>query len=136
MRGRPWGARCRWQIHPGEWAVRARVERFTEPAVLLLLQERPAHGYDLLDHLTVLTGEERVDMGNLYRVLRALEGEEIVSSEWRDDLPGPSKRVYELTGTGRGLLDQWASALRDARGQIDGFLARYEQEKEVKDVRV
>jgi PadR family transcriptional regulator len=115
--------------------VRARVERFTEPAVLLLLQERPAHGYDLLDQLAVVTGEERVDMGNLYRTLRALEDEGIVSSEWRDDLPGPSKRVYELNRDGRGLLDQWASALRDARGQIDEFLGRYEQGKGVKNVR-
>jgi PadR family transcriptional regulator PadR len=134
--GRPWrGARCRWQVRPGEWSVRARVERFTEPSVLLLLREQPAHGYDLLDQLAVLTREERVDMGNLYRVLRALEDEDIVSSEWRDDLPGPSKRVYELTGAGRGLLDQWVSALGDARDQIDEFLERYEQGKEVEDVR-
>jgi PadR family transcriptional regulator PadR len=103
--------------------------------VLLLLREQPAHGYDLLDPLATLTREERVDMGNLYRVLRALEDENIVSSEWRDDLPGPSKRVYELTGPGRGLLDQWVTALGDARGQIDEFLERYEQGKEVEDVR-
>jgi PadR family transcriptional regulator PadR len=135
-RTRTWsGARCRWQVSPGEWSVRARVERFGEPAVLLLLHERPAHGYDLLDPLATLTGEKRADMGNLYRALRALEDESIVSSEWRDDLPGPSKRVYELTEAGRGLLDQWAEALRDARQEIDGFLERYEQGKEVKDVR-
>jgi PadR family transcriptional regulator, regulatory protein PadR len=122
-------------VRPGEWSVRARVERFGEPAVLLLLHERPAHGYDLLDPLATLTGEKRADMGNLYRALRALEDESIVSSEWRDDLPGPSKRVYELTEAGRGLLDQWAEALRQARQGIDGFLERYEQGKEVKDVR-
>src|SRR5437870_430394 len=81
----------------GRWAVRARVERFGEPALLQLLRERPAHGYELLDELPALTGEERVDMGNLYRILRALEEEGIVRSEWRDDLPGPSKRTYELT---------------------------------------
>ncbi len=74
-------------------------------------------------------------MGNLYRALRALEDESIVSSEWRDDLPGPSKRVYELTEAGRGLLGQWATALHQARRQIDEFLERYEQGKEVKDVR-
>jgi len=35
----------------------ARVERFAEPAVLLLLRERPAHGYELLEQLPELTGE-------------------------------------------------------------------------------
>ncbi len=74
-------------------------------------------------------------MGNLYRALRALEDESLVSSEWRDDVPGPSKRVYELTEAGRGLLDQWATALQDAQKQIEDFLGRYEQRKEVKDVR-
>ena len=36
-------ARCRTR-GPHGWAVRARVERFEEPALLLLLRERPAHG--------------------------------------------------------------------------------------------
>ena len=133
---RRWGgARCRWEVAPGEWRVRARLERFSEPAVLLLLHERPAHGYELLEDLAPLIGEARVDMGNLYRVLRALEDEGIVSSEWRDDLPGPSKRVYALTDAGRALLEQWASSLRDAQSQIEDFLTRYERRKEVNHVR-
>jgi poly-beta-hydroxybutyrate-responsive repressor len=111
---------------PGRWGVRARVERFSEPAVLLLLRERPAHGYELLDALPALTGETRVDMGNLYRVLRALEEDGLVRSEWEADAPGPARRTYELTADGRRLLDEWASALRRSRGRIDAFLERYE----------
>jgi len=68
-----------------------------------------------------------VDVGNLYRVLRALEEEGIVASEWSAELPGPAKRTYELTDSGRGLLDRWAEALRDAQGVLSGFLERYEQ---------
>src|SRR5438552_3323064 len=90
----PRGVRSRVLLRPGHWAVRARVERFLEPALLLLLAERPLHGYELLDVLPELIGEQRVDVGNLYRVLRALEEEGIVSSEWSADLPGPAKRTY------------------------------------------
>ena len=44
------------------------------------------HGYELLERLPELTGEEaRADVGNLYRILRALEEEEIVRSEWSAD---------------------------------------------------
>jgi PadR family transcriptional regulator PadR len=118
--------RVRRRIGPGEYDVRARVERFAEPAVLMLLRERPAHGYELLEQLPELTGE-RVDMGNLYRFLRLLEAEGIVWSQWDDDAPGPSKRIYELTSEGRALLDDWARALRDARGRIDSFLTSYER---------
>jgi poly-beta-hydroxybutyrate-responsive repressor len=118
-------------LRPGHWHVRARVERFVEPALLLLLLERPLHGYELIERLPELGGEgSKVDIGNLYRLLRALEAEGIVSSEWRADLPGPAKRTYELTDAGRRLLDRWADALRDAQGVIDGFLKRYDESKE------
>ena len=129
MRGRHRfrGARARRRVGPGEWAVRARVERFGEPALLLLLSERPAHGYDLLEQLPELTGERRIDMGNLYRVLRALEEDGIVTSEWRDDAPGPSKRIYELTEEGRRLLGSWADALRTNQQLVSSFLERYEK---------
>ncbi|HEU5242890.1 MAG TPA: helix-turn-helix transcriptional regulator, partial [Gaiellaceae bacterium] len=63
------GPRAR-RHHHGRWRVLARVERFAEPALLLLLRERPAHGYDLLERLPELTGEARIEMGNLYRLLR------------------------------------------------------------------
>jgi poly-beta-hydroxybutyrate-responsive repressor len=121
------GARARRRTREGEWAVRARVERFGEPALLLLLAERPAHGYELLEQLPELTGERRIDMGNLYRVLRALEDDGVVTSEWRDDAPGPSKRIYELTAEGRRLLDGWAQALRTNQELVSSFLDRYEK---------
>jgi PadR family transcriptional regulator PadR len=123
-RGHRRTGRVRRRVAPGRYEVRARVERFAEPAVLLLLRERPAHGYDLLEQLPELTGE-RVDMGNLYRFLRLLEAEGIVSSKWEEELPGPSKRTYTLSEDGRALLDVWAGALDDARGRIDGFLIRH-----------
>jgi PadR family transcriptional regulator, regulatory protein PadR len=122
------GARSRAFVRPGHWAVRARVERFVEPSLLLLLRERPMHGYELIERLPEVAGAEtRVDVGNLYRVLRALEDEAIVVSEWSADLPGPAKRTYELTDDGRRLLDRWAEALRDAQDTISLFLDRYEK---------
>jgi PadR family transcriptional regulator PadR len=108
--------------------VRARVERFIEPALLLLLRERPMHGYELIELLPEVAGDEtRIDVGNLYRVLRALEEEGIVASEWSADLPGPAKRTYELTEAGNRLLDRWVESLRDTQGVIAKFIERYEQ---------
>ena len=125
-RGHP-RSRSRHLVRPGHWHVRARVERFVEPSLLLLLRERPLHGYELLDRLSELGFEGRVDIGNLYRLLRSLEEEGLVSSEWSADLPGPAKRTYELTPEGRRLLDRWAEALQRARETIGTFLERYEE---------
>jgi poly-beta-hydroxybutyrate-responsive repressor len=106
--------------------VQARVERFVEPALLLLLRERPAHGYELLEHLPELTGPQPVEMGNLYRLLRGLEQEGLVSSEWDSHSAGPAKRRYTLTKTGAELLDQWADALRLSQERSATFLDRYQ----------
>jgi PadR family transcriptional regulator PadR len=112
----------------GPWRVRARIERFAEPGVLLLLRDRPAHGYELLDQLGELVPGERVDMGNLYRVLRALEEDGLVSSAWDEASPGPAKRVYRLTEAGESVLAEWVAALRAAHERITGFLTRYGEE--------
>ena len=118
-------------LGPGHWAVRGRVERFIEPSLLLLLRERPRHGYELLEEVPGLVGEHgSVDLGNLYRILRSLEVEGIVSSSWRSDLPGQPRRTYELTAAGRRLLDQWAEALSRTQTVIAGFLRRYEAKGE------
>jgi PadR family transcriptional regulator PadR len=107
--------------------VNARVERFSEPALLLLLRDQPAHGYELNDSLAELVPGRRVDMGNLYRTLRALESRGLVSSEWDAEAPGPAKRRYELTDAGRELLGEWATALERMRDLINGFLNQFEK---------
>jgi PadR family transcriptional regulator PadR len=122
-------SRSRRLIGPGRWHGSARVERFVEPSLLLLLRERPLHGYELLERIPELGVEGRVDIGNLYRLLRALEDEGLVQSEWSAELPGPAKRTYELTGEGRRLLDRWAEALHRAQGTIATFLDRYEERR-------
>ena len=74
-----------------------------------------------------MIGEERVDVGNLYRVLRALEEQGLVASEWDETVPGPAKRTYELTDAGAAALERWATALTETRNRIDHFLQRYEE---------
>jgi PadR family transcriptional regulator PadR len=102
--------------------VRARVERFGEPALLVLLSNGPTHGYELLERLPALVGDERVDVGNVYRALRSFEDEGLVSSEWSGDLPGPTKRTYTLTDEGRTVLDAWVGSLEQLRDSLTTFL--------------
>jgi poly-beta-hydroxybutyrate-responsive repressor len=121
-------ARSRFLVAPNRWRVHARVERFTEPALLLLLEEQDAHGYELLDKLPEVLGEgARIDMGNLYRILRSLEEEGLVTSEWDVDAPGPAKRRYRVTREGRMLLGQWVDALGETQARIEAFIDRYER---------
>jgi PadR family transcriptional regulator, regulatory protein PadR len=124
----PRGARSRRRLGPGRWHVRARLERFTEPAVLLVLRDTPGHGYELLEELQKLMPNERIDMGNLYRILRSLEAEGLVTSTWDEEAPGPAKRVYVITQSGRRVLAQWVEAFKKIEQQITAFSRRYADE--------
>jgi PadR family transcriptional regulator, regulatory protein PadR len=115
-------SRNRRRLSDGTWAVRARVERFAEPALLLLLSRGPTHGYELLERLPKLLGDERIDVGNVYRALRALEEEALVESEWQADLPGPAKRTYTLTDDGRAVLEAWLESLESLRESLGSFI--------------
>ena len=121
-RGHKRRARGRRQRPDGSWEVRARVERFGEPALLVLVADGPTHGYKLLERLPELIGDDRVDVGNVYRALRAFEDEGLVVSEWRGDLPGPTKRTYTLTDEGRAVLDTWLGSLEELRDALTAFL--------------
>src|SRR2546429_5973982 len=90
-------SRSRRLVRPGHWHVHARVERFVEPSLLLLLRERPLHSYELLERIPELGVEGRVDIGNLYRLLRALAEEGLLQSAGRAALPRPAERTYQST---------------------------------------
>ena len=119
-------ARCRWWSDDAAgWMVNGRVERFVEPALLLLLRDEPSHGDDLAEAMAELAPDDRVDLGNLYRLLRDLEAEGLVRSSWAKGGPGRAKRTYELTDEGEAVLDAWAAGLTRTRKTIDRFLKRH-----------
>ncbi len=94
-----------------------------EPAALAALLSKAGHGYDLRREIADITGGEiEVDAGGLYRVLRRLEDEGFVTSEWSDGGPGPQRRDYRLTAEGRELAQDWIAHLRE-RERLSGLLA-------------
>src|SRR5215213_6328777 len=96
---------------------------FVRPCVLLLLREAPAHGYELLERLGPL-GFNRDDPGRLYRALRALEHEGLVSSSWQRSDAGPDRRIYELARAGVEELHVAAKSLAHTRDTLEVFLSR------------
>jgi DNA-binding PadR family transcriptional regulator len=78
-------------------------------AVLAVLGEEPGHGYDVIQRLEEKTaGAWRPSPGSVYPMLQLLEDEGLVRSVERD-----SKRVYEITATGR---DEAARRVEEAGG--------------------
>lgn len=93
------------------------------PFLLLLIYERPGHGYDLIDRLEAL-GMPDVEPGHVYRVLRGLERDRSLVSSWETDEAGPARRRYELTAKGGNDLRLWIARLAQLDQVIDACLKR------------
>lgn len=87
-------------------------------AVLSRLRE-PQYGYSLRQALA--EGGLPIEEGTLYPLLRRLESQGLLASEWRTEST-PARRYYRLNANGERTL----AALRTAWGELvrvmDGFL--------------
>jgi poly-beta-hydroxybutyrate-responsive repressor len=102
------------------------VRGFLQPRLILLLLDKPAHGYELMERLSAEPDMPEADPGLLYRVLRQLEGEGFLQSSWDTEGQGPARRLYEVTPEGVEFLHTWAARVRVIRRRLDQFLTQYE----------
>ncbi len=78
-------------------------KNFVRSCLLLLVAEAPVHGYELIDQLRPF-GFAINDPATIYKSLRVIEKERLVTSPWETSSRGPARRVYSLTSDGRDLL--------------------------------
>jgi PadR family transcriptional regulator PadR len=112
-------------VHRG-WAPTGAHHRWMEPFVMVLLAGGPTHGYAIVGELAELgITNGAVDIGQVYRTLRDLEGAGQVQSAWSTASSGPARRDYELTDAGYAALDEWAAVIKERARLIAEFDARY-----------
>ena len=95
-----------------------------EPCILLLLSKSPSYGYKLIECL-----DTKPDAGAVYRILRKLERDGRVKSNWLSKEQGPARRVYTITTKGKKLLTEWAASIKAKRDSLNKFLSEYETAK-------
>lgn len=108
-------------------------KNFLASWLLLLLRNWSAYGYQLIQTLMV-AGLGAVDPASVYRTLRELEREGLVTSTWDPQDSGAARRMYTLTGAGEEYLRLWARQLEQYQNVLDRFFELYNttttQEKE------
>jgi PadR family transcriptional regulator len=92
--------------------------------LLLLLAERAGHGYDLIERLEAL-GIDTQEPAAVYKALRHMDQERLVSSAWKLSEHGPARRVYSLTPEGREVLEEWVQLVKQSRATLDLALERH-----------
>jgi DNA-binding PadR family transcriptional regulator len=79
------------------------------------------YGYSLRQALTA--HGMPIEEGTLYPLLRRLEGQGLLESEWRIE-DGPPRRYYRLSPAGEQALAALADGWRDLVTVMSGLLAR------------
>ena len=107
------------------WNPSAARRRWIEPFVLATLA-RETYGYAILGRLEEMhISNGPLDVGLVYRTLRDLERDGLVSSSWEDESAGPRRRSYQLAEAGYQALDDWAVVMRERARLIGEFNADY-----------
>jgi PadR family transcriptional regulator, regulatory protein PadR len=103
-------------------------KNFLASWLLLLLRNWTAHGYQLIQTLTAM-GLGLVDPATVYRTLRQLESEGLISSAWDPRASGPARRVYTLTEAGEEYLEVWSRQLEQYQSVLNRFFEIYKSER-------
>ena len=103
-----------------------RISRFLIPALLLLLSEKPSHGYELTERYTEFGFTEAgSDPGAIYRTLKLLESEGFIKSKWETSEPGPARKIYSIKAEGFEVLSSWVVEIKERKRTFELFLKRY-----------
>ncbi|MCF8012314.1 MAG: PadR family transcriptional regulator [Clostridiales bacterium] len=107
------------------------LDKLIEPSLLLLVQKKPSHGYELIQNFNCLNPEEEVEPGTIYRHLRKMEKKGFLESSWKTSESGPARRLYNITGEGMKALDNAVVKIEQQKQELEHFLAVYrEQDKQ------
>lgn len=81
--------------------------------------KEPQYGYSL--RMTLAEGGMTVEEGTLYPLLRRLETQGFLTSEWLVE-DGPPRRYYKLSASGKKLLARLQSNWQSLVGAMNAFI--------------
>lgn len=100
-------------------SARLELRRGSLVLAVLLQLRRERHGYALRKALADIGVE--IDEGALYPMLRRLEAQGLLSSQWREE-DKRKKRFYFLSPVGRGVLERLLAEWKALDASITGMI--------------
>lgn len=110
--------------------VSAKLEQELRRGVIVLATlsqlREPQYGYSLRQALA--TRGMTIEEGTLYPLLRRMEGQGLLASEWRIE-DGPPRRYYTLSPQGEKLFASLTQSWRNLTGVVDGLIGEDKSSK-------
>lgn len=100
------------------------IGRNVEPFLLVELLRAPSYGYDLVRQLAAY-GFRRTEPAVVYKVLRSMEEDGSIQSEWATQESGPARRYYSITPEGSLSLSRRVRQLRRYQARVEQLLRTY-----------
>ncbi len=100
--------------------------RHTPAFLLLLLADGPSYGALLFNRLKAELPFCLSDSAIVYRSLKQMERQRLVTGRWVHADSGQPRRWYSLTSRGERALRDYAQDIRRRRANLQFFLDRYD----------
>jgi len=105
-------------------------DRFMQPAILMGLYAMRSYGYELIQNIQRFGFVEGLaPPGMIYRHLRQMEEDGLVSSQWETVGVGPAKRIYQLTDDGKQMLGIWIEYIEQQVRNLNELIRQYHELK-------
>ncbi|HEM56237.1 MAG TPA: hypothetical protein ENO30_05695 [Thermodesulfobium narugense] len=100
---------------------------------LALLSKGKTYGYELMKSISRVMPAAEVQSssiaGNYYRILRALERDGLITSEWDTSGSGPARRIYSITEHGKEELNSIVKYIEQTGQFVKNFLSNITREE-------
>jgi DNA-binding PadR family transcriptional regulator len=99
--------------------------RLVHPAILAVLVRESLHGYLILERLAAeaMFREQPPDPAGVYRILKTMEQEGLVTCSWDLQSSGPARRQYTITERGKACLVKWLETITRYQNSIATLVA-------------
>jgi PadR family transcriptional regulator, regulatory protein PadR len=103
-------------------------KRWIQFLILRVVYEKPSYGYKIVELIEDLTGgRHQLKLGTVYTLLRRMEKNGLVISEWKKNEKTPDKRIYRVTQKGEKLLKNWLEAIIERKKMMNKMVKFYQK---------
>ncbi|MEG0830686.1 MAG: PadR family transcriptional regulator [Anaerovoracaceae bacterium] len=97
------------------------LDKFIQPAVLIMLWDEPSYGFRLLSDLKEkgLITDEGVNPAGFYRALKKMEEQSLISSAWDTESGNKPRRIFTITDDGKKCMKNWRNTLIEYKDHIN-----------------